>query len=108
MILKYKVSILSRLQGPKRKILTTCISIFQTEKLHSIYIEQIAKISDEKIKVVPFIPPKLFSRYQDLSKHSFNARKNNSNLKTQIRLGEQDFISSKTQERHKMGKGAKS
>ena len=30
--------------------------------------------------------------YQDLSKHSFNASKSNSNLKTQIRLGEQDLL----------------
>ena len=39
-----------------------------------------------------FIPPQLFKRFSTLSHLSFKARKENPDLKTQIRLGDKDLI----------------
>ena len=48
-------------------------------------------VSNEEIKITPFIPPQLFNRYVDLSKNTFHQRKNNTILKTQIRVGNEDL-----------------
>ena len=43
-----------------------------------------ARVSNEDIKISPFIPPQLYNRFNDLSKNTFMARKQDENLKTQI------------------------
>ena len=49
-------------------------------------------VSNEEIKITPFIPPQLFNRYVNLSKNTFHERKNNTNLQTQIRVVDEDLI----------------
>ena len=44
------------------------------------------------IKVFPYIPPQIFARFSDLSKLTYIARKEDTRLKTQINLGEEDLI----------------
>ena len=46
----------------------------------------------QKIKLTPFIPPQLYTRFADLSKHCYDKRQENSELKTLIKLGEEDLI----------------
>ena len=40
----------------------------------------------------PFIPPELYSRFTDLSKHCYNKRQENPGLKTLIKLGDEDLV----------------
>ena len=50
------------------------------------------RVQNEEVKVSNFIPPQLFKRFNTLSQLTFKARKENTELKTQIRLGERDLI----------------
>ena len=49
-------------------------------------------VANNNIKVTPFVPPQLYCRFSDLSKTTYNERKANQNLKTQIRIGDEDLI----------------
>ena len=64
----------------------------KTEKAVQYIHRKKAKVDNTEIKTKPFIPPQLYGRYEDLSKHTYEARKENELLKTQIRLGEDDLI----------------
>ena len=65
---------------------------FNSEKSANYHYRKNAKISNEKLKMTPFIPPLLFNKFVDLSKNTFNERKCNPNLKTQIRVGNENLI----------------
>ena len=65
---------------------------FKSEE-NAEYIMRKAQICrNHEIKVFPFIPPQFFQRFNDLSRNTFLARKQYSNLKTKIQLGEKDLI----------------
>merc|ERR1712121_234716 len=55
-------------------------------------LRQAAQISIDELKVTQFIPPQLFKRFNYLSKNTFEARQKNKELKTQIRLCDNDLI----------------
>ena len=50
-----------------------------------------AQVKNEQAKISMFVPPQFYKRFNELSKHTFNARKENKELKTQIRLGDNDL-----------------
>ena len=64
----------------------------KTEKAVQYIHRKKAKVDNTEIKTKPFIPPQLYGRFVDISKNTFEARKENEQLKTQIRLGEDDLI----------------
>merc|ERR1712030_69257 len=47
---------------------------------------------NDNVNIILFIPPMCYQRYAYLQKNCYLARKTNSGLKTQVRLGEEDFI----------------
>ena len=47
---------------------------------------------NKNIRVFPYIPPQMFGRFTDLSRHTYIARKEDQRLKTHISLGEEDLI----------------
>ena len=49
-------------------------------------------VQNEEIKVAPFVPPQIFKRFAELSRLTFIARREDPNLKTQIRYGDNDLI----------------
>ena len=53
---------------------------------------KVSQVNNTEIKISPFIPPQVFKRFSELSRLTFIARKNDINLKTQIRLGEKDIF----------------
>ena len=46
----------------------------------------------QRINIKPFIPPQLHNRFADLSKNCYDRRKDKSDFKTRITLGEEDVI----------------
>lgn len=61
------------------------------ESVQYIY-KKAAQVINPNTKVHMLALPKLYNRFADLSKNTYDARKNNKNLKTQIRLGKLDLI----------------
>ena len=65
---------------------------FSSQEPATLLLRPSAQISNEEIKVSQFIPPQLFKRFNSLSKNTYEARQKNKELKTQIRLGDNDLI----------------
>ena len=65
---------------------------FSSQEPATLLLRRSAQISNNEIKVSQFIPPQLFKRFNSLSKNTFEARQKNKELKTQIRLGDNDLI----------------
>ena len=65
---------------------------FSSEDSAKYIFRKTSQVKNENIKISQFIPPQLFKRNNELSRLTFIQRKQNENLKTQIRLGESDLI----------------
>ena len=77
---------------PKKEDCERLYLHMKDEESATFLIRRAAQISNEEIKVSQFIPPQLYKRFCDLSKNTYEARKSNTDLKTQIRLGDDDLI----------------
>ena len=65
---------------------------FSTEKSANYLFIKTISVSNTDIKISPFIPPQLYKRFVDLCCTTFEARKANQSLKTQISIGEEDLL----------------
>ena len=72
---------------------------FSTEKSANFLFRRTITITNKstnpstsKIKVTPFIPPQLYTRFTDLSRHAYRVRQENTDMKTQIKIGEEDLV----------------
>ena len=81
-----------KITRPKKEDSNRLYIHFSNEESVTLLIRRAAQISNDEIKVTQFIPPQLYKRFSSLSKNTFDARKNNKELKTQIRLGDEDLI----------------
>ena len=50
-----------------------------------------ALVQNRRIQIRPFISPQLYQRYVDLSRNLYVARKSDTTLKIQVRIGNQDL-----------------
>ena len=64
----------------------------ETEEGPQYIIRKNIQIQNDEVRIVPFVPPQIYRRFSELSRLTFLARKENSNLKTQIRIGDSDLI----------------
>ena len=70
---------------------------FTTEKSANYLFRKTINITNKngnlnKIKLTPFIPPQLYNRFNDLSRNTYQARQSNPDLKTLIKIGDEDLI----------------
>ena len=77
---------------PKKEETDRLYLHLSSEKAANYVFRKCSIVANNDIKVTPFVLPQLYHRFSDLSKNTYNERKANQNLKTQIRIGEEDSI----------------
>ena len=65
---------------------------FATEESSNYITRKAALVRNEDVNVFPYIPPQLYQRFADLSRHTFNARHSDKRIKTKIILGKRDLV----------------
>ena len=65
---------------------------FATEESSNYITRKAALVRNEDVNVFPYIPPQLYQRFADLSRHTFNARHSDKRIKTRIILGKRDLV----------------